>query len=249
MKIRVLSDLHLEFMTKPDAAAFVKKLALPGSCDVLVLAGDVSNAVGIRHGLHLFAAASDVRIVYVAGNHEFYGSSPNSVWDTICAASSEIYALSSLADEFPALEMGLREIDGRRFLGCSLWFPPPKRGDKSCLNDFRLIRDFEPWVYERNRASVAWLRENVRPGDVVVTHHLPTPSSIHPRYAGSALNEFFMTDLHDLIVEREPALWIHGHTHDSFDYKIGPTRVVCNPYGYAGHDTNNGFDPMKVVEL
>ena len=234
MKIRVLSDLHLEFMTKPDAAAFVEKLALPGSCDVLVLAGDVSNASGIGAALRLFSGS--IPIVYVVGNHEFYGSSPE-----------QVQALLSATPEW--LECDSRNMGERRFLGCSLWFPSPRRGDKSCLNDFRLIRDFEPWVYIRNRASVAWLRESVRPGDVVVTHHLPTPSSIHPRYAGNALNEFFMTDLHDLIVKREPALWIHGHTHDSFDYKIGPTRVVCNPYGYEGSDTNPSFDPMKVVEL
>ena len=26
-------------------------------------------------------------------------------------------------------------------------------------------------------------------------------------------------------------LWIHGHTHDSFDYVVNGTRVVCNPRG------------------
>jgi Icc-related predicted phosphoesterase len=31
-----------------------------------------------------------------------------------------------------------------------------------------------------------------------------------------------------------PALWLHGHTHGSCDYKLGDTRVVCNPMGYPG---------------
>jgi hypothetical protein len=139
---------------------------------------------------------------------------------------------------------------GQRFVGCTLWFPPPTRGDKSCLNDYRCILDFEPWVYERNRASVAWLKEHVRPGDVVVTHHLPSPRSIHPMYAGSALNDFFMCDVHALIEERQPALWVHGHSHESADYRIGGTRVVCNTwYGYAGHETNRSFDHNLTVEI
>ncbi len=27
-------------------------------------------------------------------------------------------------------------------------------------------------------------------------------------------------------------LWVHGHTHSSHDYRVGPCRVVCNPRGY-----------------
>ena len=39
------------------------------------------------------------------------------------------------------------------------------------------------------------------------------------------------------------SLWIHGHIHESFDYKIGKTRVVCNPRGYASIEENKGFRP------
>ena len=28
-------------------------------------------------------------------------------------------------------------------------------------------------------------------------------------------------------------LWLHGHVHDSFDYRVGRCRVICNPRGYA----------------
>jgi len=47
----------------------------------------------------------------------------------------------------------------------------------------------------------------------------------------------------DFILEHQPRLWIHGHTHESFDYKIGKTRVVCNPRGYASTEKNKGFRP------
>ena len=41
----------------------------------------------------------------------------------------------------------------------------------------------------------------------------------------------FASDLDRLM--GKAALWIHGHTHDSFDYVLNGTRVVCNPRGYC----------------
>jgi predicted phosphodiesterase len=46
-------------------------------------------------------------------------------------------------------------------------------------------------------------------------------------------------------------LWIHGHTHDSFDYRLDGTRVVCNPRGYAkdGANENPLFDAGFMIEI
>ena len=38
-------------------------------------------------------------------------------------------------------------------------------------------------------------------------------------------------------MDRGPDLWVHGHTHDSFDYVLGWTQVVVNPYGYQDVET------------
>lgn len=62
-RLRIFSDLHLEFFawTPPPAAA-----------DVVVLAGDIS--VGV-HGLQWARRQfPDTPVVYVPGNHEFYGA-------------------------------------------------------------------------------------------------------------------------------------------------------------------------------
>jgi hypothetical protein len=81
-------------------------------------------------------------------------------------------------------------------------------------------------------ASVAWLdarfAEPHAGPTVVVTHFAPSRLSIHPRFAGSPLNACFTSDLAAHIGRWQPRLWLHGHTHDSFDYRIGATRVVCN---------------------
>jgi hypothetical protein len=46
---------------------------------------------------------------------------------------------------------------------------------------------------------------------------------------------------------RPPELFVHGHTHCSFDYRVGQTRVLCNPHGYG--DENPDFNPSLIVEV
>ena len=83
--------------------------------------------------------------------------------------------------------------------------------------------------------SRAWLEQELnKPYDgktVVISHHGPHPLSVHPRYVGEALNAAFVSNLTELLPKGD--LWIHGHVHDSFDYRVGRCRVVANPLGYA----------------
>ena len=69
------------------------------------------------------------------------------------------------------------------------------------------------------------------------------------RYGDVPLNFCYYTELTEFILDRAPALWLHGHVHSSFDYMIGDTRVVCNPRGYVGNEVNPNFDPELVVEV
>ena len=89
---------------------------------------------------------------------------------------------------------------------------------------------------------------------VAVTHHAPHPGSIAARFADDALTPCFVSDLTSVIERHAPNLWIHGHTHDCFDYHVGETRIVCNPKGYGpsrpGRRLENGaFDVGRVVEV
>jgi Icc-related predicted phosphoesterase len=71
--------------------------------------------------------------------------------------------------------------------------------------------------------------------------------SIASRYANDALNPAFASRLEGMIERYQPALWIHGHTHDPCDYKLFRTRVVCNPRGYPGEYGRAGFKPDLTV--
>lgn len=238
MRLRVASDLHTEFQA--DRGATLATALSRDDFDVLVLAGDLSDAPGIHNALVLFAKAiGDRPLVYVTGNHEFYQGDRQSVTAAIARAARAHPNLHWL-------DHRMVEIDGKRFLGTPLWFARDPIAPKWAMNDFTAIRSFESWIYEENRKAVAFLHETMQPGDIVVTHHLPAPECIAPRFRKSALNPFFLCNQSMLIRAREPAIWIHGHTHSSLDFTLHGTRIICNPFGYAGYEANVEFEIKNV---
>ena len=244
MQLQILSDLHFEFHA--DAGqSFVASLD-PRGVDVLVLAGDIAVGNGIGAALdRLCARYADAVVVYVHGNHELYGTTRESVVAITHAAAGRNSNLRWL-------DKTTVEIGGHRFLGAPLWFPRPAADAlhlKVMMSDFRQIRDFESWVYAENERALAFLEQELRRGDIVVTHYLPAEASIAPRWKGDPLNAFFVCDVEPLIRERGPALWIHGHTHDSVDVILGDTRILANPFGYVRHETNPAFQERALVRI
>ncbi|HHJ15617.1 MAG TPA: hypothetical protein ENJ80_02855 [Gammaproteobacteria bacterium] len=84
---------------------------------------------------------------------------------------------------------------------------------------------------------------------VVVTHHAPSSQSVHPRYARDLLTRAFASNLEHLMAGDRAAAWVHGHMHESFDYKVHGTRVVCNPRGYAPEALNPDFRPDWIIGI
>ena len=82
---------------------------------------------------------------------------------------------------------------------------------------------------------------------IVMTHHAPSYQSVAGQYRGDLLNAAYANRL-DALVEKVD-LWVHGHTHHSFDYRIGKGRVVCNPRGYYPRDLNKDFNPHLLVTV
>jgi predicted phosphodiesterase len=241
--VQILSDLHLEF-DRDGGEAFARSVPVVG--DVLVLAGDVvplRDSDEVRQAFEWFCSRFP-HVVFVPGNHEYYRTQP-------ADAEAILAGFARALPNLYVLNPGVAVINGTRFVGAALWFPrtQDEARYRRELNDFRLIEGFVPWVHETHAAHLAFLDGEVRPGDVVVTHHLPHPRSIAPRYLGSPLNRFFLSPDAARCVEHAGAqLWVHGHTHTACNYVVGATRVVCNPRGYPGeHDT--GFEPALVVEL
>jgi predicted phosphodiesterase len=250
MKLQILSDLHLGVAgMEPEHT----------DADVIVLAGDITRPAGACEWAQQLARP----VVYVAGNHEFYGGEVQRTFDelrTRCAGSNVHF-----------LEQDGITIDGVRFLGTTLWSDFLLYGEgelrgQAVAESLRLVGDFKritvgtrlftPDDCARlfDEAS-AWLDakldEPFAGVTVVVTHFAPSPKSVHARFEGSLLNPCFVSDAERLMGSERVKLWIHGHTHDSFDYTVHGTRVICNPRGYAKHGVveNAAFDPRFVLTV
>jgi predicted phosphodiesterase len=243
VRLQLLSDLHFEFH-RDAGQSFVRSLDA-SLADVVVLAGDIAVAGGIADALALFSRHFErAQIVYVHGNHEFYGSDRASVLELTQKAVTTL-------PNVHFLDCSQVELDDQRILGAPLWFPPDPRCElfRAAMSDYSLIRDYASWVHLENARAVHFLQNELRPGDIVVTHHLPVRASISAQYASSPLNVYFLSDVEELIRERHPRVWLHGHTHDSVRVRVGATQVICNPFGYAPADLNRDFDERLVLDI
>ena len=246
MKIQIISDVHTEF--HPDRGkAFWKNIPVNG--DVLVIAGDLGTAGYLTENL-AFACEKFPHVVYVTGNHEYWGAKG---YHVVKAAMEELAAKFS---NFHWLLDSAVEIDGIRFLGNTMWF----KGDglaqlyERAWSDFKRIKGASHWIYKANSTTRGYLRNEVKKGDVVVTHHLPCDLSIHPDYKSGPMswqNMFYVCDMSGLILDKAPAAWIHGHTHTHNDYMLGETRIVSNPRGYVGYEhlAIAAHDPGFCIEV
>lgn len=188
MKIQLASDLNLEFLaTKFPTETLIQPVP---SADLLVLAGDIQNGT---KAIELFKDWP-VPVLYVAGNHEFYGQAWEQLRVDLCKQSE--------ASNIHFMDNTRIDIAGVRFLGCTLWtdFSQSSIGtDKAMryveqrLYDFRRIQTQTHGLTPMetvldHQQSVQWLTKELQrpfPGKtVVVSHHAPHPLSIHPRYQG-----------------------------------------------------------------
>lgn len=252
VRLHVLSDLHLErrSSTPPDVDI---------DADAVILAGDVG--AGTRGVEWARRVAGERPVLYVAGNHEFYGHAiPELIGELRgAAAGSSVRVLEN--DEVI--------LDGARFLGCTLWsdfeFDGPERlahSMKICelvVNDYGHItfgptgRPLKPGDTRKfHFSSRRWLAARLaQPHDgptVIVTHHAPLIRARPPQPVHRALAGAFASDVTDLMGIDRVALWIHGHTHRVADVEVRGTRIISNPRGYP-HQPVAGYDPACVIDL
>lgn len=270
MRIHVFSDLHLEF----GAIDFAPPVRTGALAELVLLAGDID----VRRRAPDWAAATFVqRVAIIGGNHEAYGDSLFASIAAARTAASR--ASRGRTQEIRFLEREtwrMQAADGTplRVIAATLWtdfelFGAVARSSAMAradlqMNDFHQIRildehrheprKLEPMdVFRLHSMSRQFLETELSaPFDgitIVMTHHAPSMMSVSERFRHDPLTAAYASAL-DSVVERfQPALWVHGHLHESSDYRIGKTRVVCNPRGYAPDELNPRFDPELVVEV
>jgi predicted phosphodiesterase len=241
MRVQIISDVHTEFH-RDDGAEFVRSLDKT-DVDVLVVAGDTATKGNLKVVLeHLCRVYPEV--VWVAGNHDYYQTDKEHLW-------KRVREVQQVHSNFHPLENDTVTINGQRFVGCTLWFPDRPRSVmyRHELGDFHYIKKFTDWVFTTNAESQAFLRRTVTKDDIVVTHHIPSWQGTLPYWWNKPLSDFFVCEMDSLIEEVQYKVHIYGHTHDRHNFKIGATRLVCNPFGYLGRGENVGFDWHFVLEV
>lgn len=248
MRLRILSDLHLEFGTweMPQVHA-----------DVVVLAGDVH--LGLRGLAWIQDQWPNLPVVYVPGNHEYYGEAMPRLTDKLRAKAA--------ASQVSVLHDDVAVIDGVTFLGATLWtdfglWGDPLLGSREAgevMNDYRRIRvspsfrrlrpgDTAAEHLHSRRWLEARLSEPTSGPVVVVTHHAPSALSLGQDRFQDAVGAAYASNLAEMVEGGGAALWVHGHIHRAADYFLGLTQVICNPRGYPD-DPVAGFNPTMVVEI
>lgn len=86
---------------------------------------------------------------------------------------------------------------------------------------------------------------------VVVGHHAPSKMSTKPQYENDiVVNGAYSSDLSEFMLDHpQIKVWTHGHTHHSFDYMIGSTRVIANPRGYIGYEYQADIFKLQFFEV
>lgn len=268
MRIWIDSDRHFEQSNTTPTP--------PNDYDVLVCAGDLAYFRDVVATLSatFYGDPSRPRI-FVPGNHEYYRGVSIEDADTkmrFQAYGTDIHVLNPGCIEIAGVRfIGCTLWSDFQLFGAGT-LPQAMAEAEIGLNDFRYIRTYEdrsgnlPTASHPRRARRFTpehaLRRHQRerrylelklaePFDgptVVVTHHGISLDSVPDRFKRDPLSAAFSSDLTELIVRFKPALWVHGHTHDSFDYTIGSTRVICNPKGY-NHEPNPDYREGFVVEV
>ncbi|MFD2192039.1 metallophosphoesterase [Pistricoccus aurantiacus] len=253
MRLQILSDLHLEHF---DEGRDIPREAV----DAVVLAGDIHSA---EFGLEWAAAHfSDVPILYVPGNHEYYGGQIAELRSRMRATANRlgIYLLDN-----DALVLG-----GMRFLGTTLWsdfclydgLPEHDRERMyakalAFMPDFSIIEEpvgevFTPEASQAlHRQARQWLEtELAKPHDgptLVISHHAPLAECIPTQYQGDPLSPAFASPLEALMGKMD--IWIHGHVHEPVNLEIAGTRVIANPGGYPDEFDPPLFQPRLVIDI
>lgn len=260
LRIHVISDLHIEH------GGFVAPRV---PCDMVIVAGDLANGRRMSKALHDLGQQVVAPTIYVPGNHDWYQNDIVRERGPLLRAWRQASAIRILDDASWTFAHGLTRY---RIIGSTWWsamdwtesgmepsaaIAAVSSSVAGSINDFGLIahdgRPLRPdQAQELHRLSTLFLQQQIREAiagrevPIVVTHFLPSRASCHADYRGSQINAYFANDRDDLTVG--VPLWIHGHTHRSFDYTL-PTgcRVVCNPRGYGRE--NPEFESQKVVEI
>jgi hypothetical protein len=171
----------------------------------------------------------------IAGNHEYYHKTR-----TIEETNEWMKQYFKGFENISFLNNTYEYYQGNCFIGTVLW--SHIKNPQHTINDTKMIPHLTVEKYNQmNEECVAFLETTVYTNDncVIITHHMPSESLIHPKYKDPILlpyNQWFYCDMERLFVPQIKC-WIYGHTHTFSSRIIKEIPFLCNPIGYPGENT------------
>jgi predicted phosphodiesterase len=240
----VISDTHFN-ISKPSMNNLLSLLSL--EAPNLILAGDIGDPDEATLYTFLDMVRHKYkRVIYVPGNHEFYGREPGSKKNP----AAVLRWFQQLDDKWPNFHFFYRRnevIDGVRVLGVTGWSTEPDG------------TDWAKSISEEGRKDIKFLEEgiaNSKEPILIVTHYPSTLRVVQDNFKGKLSQFNYAQDLERLY--RPPVhTWIFGHIHQKHDFSIpyssmmygnGFVRILCNPHGYA-NERDQGSDKTLVFKV
>ncbi|QEX20232.1 serine/threonine protein phosphatase [Hypericibacter adhaerens] len=263
MRVLYYSDIHIELRESetripwcdkypldlgPDLSSFV------GKTDLVVLAGDI-GPIRPRRDVSAYLYAMQVSehlscpVVLIPGNHEYYGG---------CFLQDRQAILQQSNQRVFILDRGVAHVQFPgivlRVLGATLWTDYCLTGNQVLamhdalrgLSDHRLIKmekgaPFLPdHALQEHMQTRRWLGEELAEAHngptIVVTHHVPHPLAVNPKFGlNDRLAPAFTTDCSELIHAAARArvkAWIYGHNHASQVCEANGVLLMSAQLGY-----------------
>ena len=233
----------------------------PGA-EVLVLAGDVDSSWA---GLQRFRGWP-APVLFIPGNHEYDRRDIDSARAELLELCRELGYI--MLDDAAIV---ISDAQGRRvrFVGSTRWTDFDLFGAAERERAMRAAAYFQQYmaatrqgqpfdavaVREMGLQCREWLARELGQGEsgprwdatVAITHFAPSLKSADPRYGKQPGTASFCND--DEALMSGARLWLHGHLHCQFDYRVGGTRVICNARGHARKGEPAGFKPRELIEV
>lgn len=237
MRFQYISDIHLEKGTK---------INIEKHGDILLLAGDIGDPSTKEYSSFLFDVSSKFDyVIVIAGNHEFYSKT-----QSIQMTDHMLRSVANKCNNVQFLNNEFFDIPGTdiTIYGSTLWsnIDHDVAYDVRCMiSDYRCIPGF---TIQKNNSLHAEAKHIFRAGIkagrryVVLCHHVPKKSLVHPKYAGSPLNAAFASDVPEFEHPSVVAI-VYGHTHTPCQRG----RYYCNPIGYPGENARISLDSCFEV--
>lgn len=276
LRIACISDLHVDHTGDGGKKIISMIDKHKDAFDVMVIAGDISNfATEAFEFLRkvsdiLYRNQRNQTIFFVPGNHEYYNFEMPWV-DGVFDNLQGLRNVRVMKDGTSSTTI-FHDEECFLFVGGTLWTDFELYGQARLHKNEAILRmsDFNRIItpddkilhpddtvkmFDQTTLAMSHQVFNRHLGAkvVAVTHHCPSSESVAPQYRNNALTPAFASGLLDMDHPSYQSwtmlvdLWIHGHTHTSFDYEVdhgdSRTRVVCNPLGYPMR--GGGFENQK----